>query len=116
MWGWGRASDLGKPQEISYADGTRGFYLLRAELSLTGTASSQRTRRLRIFLTRVPSVPTATRSAAEHAPSAPAISIAVQASQHSQSAMAYARLLSARVWRAPPSTQLSAAEAADLRA
>jgi hypothetical protein len=59
-----------------------------------------------MFLVRVPSVTlrnnrrgatTARTSAAEHAPSAPAISIAAQTSQHSQSAMAYARLLSDRV-------------------
>src|SRR5450432_4542315 len=65
---------------------------------------------------RVPSATTARISAAEHAPRAPAISIAAQASQHSQSAMAYARLLSARVCRAAPSAQLSAADAADFRA
>ena len=35
-----------KPQEISRSDGTRGFLLPRAKLSLAETASSQRTRRL----------------------------------------------------------------------
>jgi len=50
-----------------------------------------RTSRLKIFFTRTPSASTACTSAAEHAPSAPAISIAAQASQHSQSAMPNAR-------------------------
>jgi hypothetical protein len=59
-----------------------------------------------MFLVRVPSATIAWTSAAEHAPSAPAISMAAQASQHSQSAMAYARLLSARVWRAAPSARI----------
>src|SRR6188768_150726 len=109
-WGW--ASARGSVVESATAEWS-GF-LLRAKLGLAETAN--RTRRLRMFLVRVPSATTAWTSAAEHAPSGPAISIAAQASQHSQSAMAYARLLSARVWRAAPSAQLSAADAADFRA
>src|SRR5450432_3222273 len=85
-------------------------------LAFGETRANQRTRRLSMFLARVPSATTACTSAAEQAPRAPAISIAAQASQHSQSAMAYARLLSARVCRAAPSAQLSAADAADFRA
>ena len=47
-----------------------------------------RTRRLSVFFSRTPSATTAVTCAGEHAPSAPAISMAAHASQHSASAMA----------------------------
>jgi len=100
----------------SVVDSGQSKWFRNARVEPRGNREARRASRLRMFLARVLSATTACTSAAEHEPSAPAISIAAQASQHSQSAMAYARLLSARVWRAAPSALLSAADTADLRA
>ena len=67
---------------------SRSHSHLEREAFLIRCGVAQRTNRLSTFLTRTPSVTTALTCAGAHAPRAPAISTAAQASQHSVSAMA----------------------------